>query len=173
MKHGYRLVPLALVALLAGCGQQATLEQAALEMTQKAEEKGAEPANRKADDTLDTAEESTSSVASRHTAMTSLDWHGAYQGVTPCADCEGIDTTLTLNQDKTYQLTRTYLGKSAEAFQQEGTFSWDKTGRVVILEGLTHGPDQFFVAENRVIMQDMEGDMIEGELADRYVLKKQ
>ena len=29
-----------------------------------------------------------------------LDWDGTYKGVTPCADCEGIETTVTLNRIK-------------------------------------------------------------------------
>ncbi len=50
----------------------------------------------------------------------SLDWAGEYKGVVPCADCEGIETSLTLNMDQSYQLSTIYLGKDATAFKQQG-----------------------------------------------------
>ena len=43
--------------------------------------------------------ESTSSAvkesAYADTSKTSLDWNGEYQGLLPCADCEGIEIKLT------------------------------------------------------------------------------
>ena len=36
---------------------------------------------------------------------------GIYKGVLPCADCAGIETTLQLNSDGTYDLTQNYSGK--------------------------------------------------------------
>ncbi|MFX6794395.1 copper resistance protein NlpE N-terminal domain-containing protein, partial [Acinetobacter baumannii] len=49
-------------------------------------------------------------VDTAHTAENSLDWDGKYKGTLPCADCEGIKTELELKDDKTYELTETYLG---------------------------------------------------------------
>jgi uncharacterized lipoprotein NlpE involved in copper resistance len=34
-----------------------------------------------------------------HTSQTSLDWDGSYAGVVPCADCAGIETFITINED--------------------------------------------------------------------------
>ena|SRR5690554_8196743 len=50
--------------------------------------------------------------ADHHTAQNSLDWQGTYSGVLPCADCSGMETQLTLNEDHTYVLTDTYLGET-------------------------------------------------------------
>lgn len=36
---------------------------------------------------------------------------GIYSGLLPCADCAGIETTLQLNTDGTYDLTQNYSGK--------------------------------------------------------------
>ena len=36
-----------------------------------------------------------------HNSQNSLDWAGVYQGILPCADCEGFDTVITLNWDET------------------------------------------------------------------------
>ena len=35
-----------------------------------------------------------------HNAENSLDIAGVYKGVLPCADCEGIETTIVLKDDK-------------------------------------------------------------------------
>ncbi len=107
------------------------------------------------------------------TASVSLDWWGTYQGVVPCADCEGIATTLILNQDNTYVLRVSYLGKGdGNMTEVSGPWRW-KTGNIAILNGETFGPDQFFVSEGYVVQLDMEGNRITGDLADKYILKKQ
>ena len=35
-----------------------------------------------------------------------------YHGILPCADCSGLDTTLTLSPDNTYSLSEVYQGKN-------------------------------------------------------------
>ena len=37
-------------------------------------------------------------VTTGDNSKTSVDWVGKYEGTLPCADCEGIKTTLTLNK---------------------------------------------------------------------------
>jgi hypothetical protein len=36
---------------------------------------------------------------------------GVYRGTLPCADCAGIETTLTLRRDGTFTLSRQYQGR--------------------------------------------------------------
>lgn len=108
---------------------------------------------------------------SEHNARISLDWAGSYVGVIPCADCEGIQTEVTLNADSSYQLSQLYLGKAADAFVSQGTFSWSDSGSIVLLESAQ--PVQFFVGENQLFMLDPQGKRITGELAGRYRLQKQ
>lgn len=106
-------------------------------------------------------------------SMTSLDWNGTYSGIVPCADCEGIETTLTLNNDLTYTIVTNYLGRN-DALEEtfNGTFRWDETGSKVILEGVIYAPNQFKVGENRIWQLDRKGEMITGDLADHYILTK-
>lgn len=108
-----------------------------------------------------------------HNARTSLDYKGTYEGTTPCADCEGIKTTLVLN-DNTYTLTTQYLGKNEiDVFEEKGTYRW-LDGSIIILEG-PNGRDnetQYFIGENFVKMLDLNGNAITGEFADMYILKK-
>ena len=108
-----------------------------------------------------------------HTSANSLDWAGEYKGVVPCADCEGIDTSLTLNMDKSYQLSTVYLGKNATPFKQQGQFEWDATGSVIRLLNQKDGPALYKVGENQLIQLDMQGQQITGNLAGHYKLQKQ
>lgn len=121
------------------------------------------------DSTLSTENKTTSDG---HNARTSLDWNGTYKGVLPCADCEGIQTELTLNQDMSFVLKKNYMGKDTKFPQDKGTFQWDSTGSKVELIGLKDQPNTYFVGENKLIQLDMEGKEITGTLADKYVLKK-
>lgn len=106
-------------------------------------------------------------------AQQSLDWNGSYKGVLPCASCEGIETVLVLNADKTYQLSEKYLGKGDEKpFESKGKFEFDQTGNVITLES-TDGKRQYFVSENHVIALNPEGKINQGNLAKHYELQKQ
>ncbi|HUH34690.1 MAG TPA: copper resistance protein NlpE [Moheibacter sp.] len=110
-----------------------------------------------------------------HTSEIALDWDGTYSGTLPCADCEGIKTELTLNSDKTFELTHEYLGKRDVAVDTlRGNFSWAADGNNIELEGLKPGEASPFykVEENRIRHLDMEGNPITGPLAENYVLSK-
>lgn len=122
-------------------------------------------------------EEASTAENTRYTgdnSATSLDWNGTYKGTVPCASCEGIETTLTLNVDLTYKLSTHYFGRN-DALEEDdmGTFSWDETGSIITLEKVSNGPTQYKVGENRLWQLDMKGNMITGALADHYILTKQ
>lgn len=109
-----------------------------------------------------------------HNSMISLDWSGTYHGVVPCADCEGVDSKITLNDDLTYQTERIYIGKSDQAFRNEGTFTWSEDGSRIRLNDLNPSdtPALYQVGENRLFQLGMDGNRIEGRLADQYILTK-
>ncbi|WP_197412069.1 copper resistance protein NlpE [Rheinheimera sp. EpRS3] len=121
-------------------------------------------------DNSEPAQNVTQPADTTHNARTSLDWAGTYQGMLPCADCEAINTTVTLHADGSYQLERVYVGKSAQVFTEQGVFNWSDIGSTILLEA--EQPVQFFVAENQLFMLDKQGKRIEGELAARYRLQK-
>ena len=107
------------------------------------------------------------------TAEVSLDWDGDYEGVLPCADCEGIKTELELKKDKTYELTEEYLGKSGgKKFEVKGSFTFDATNSSLIVLDQSADGRKFFVGENAVYARDQSGAEITGSLADKYVLNK-
>ncbi len=112
-------------------------------------------------------------IIDEHNSQNSLDWAGVYEGTTPCASCVGIETVLELRSDDTFSISQRYIGKQPEgqSFDDAGSFTWDDTGSIITLEA-QGSVIQFRVGENQVIMLDMAGNIISGELADFYVLKK-
>jgi copper homeostasis protein (lipoprotein) len=105
-------------------------------------------------------------------SMVSLDWNGTYTGTLPCADCEGIETRLTLNLDKTFILKTKYLGQRDSFQEKTGIFTWNTAGNTIILQGISNAPYQYLVGENVLFQLDMSGKKITGNLADKYQLKK-
>lgn len=107
-----------------------------------------------------------------HNSRNALDWPGTYSGVTPCADCGGIRTTIRLQADGTFLRERVYVGKSDGPIRDSGTFSWNDAGSAVTLDSESGEAQQYQVGENRLFHLDQSGQRITGELADRYVLEK-
>jgi len=101
-----------------------------------------------------------------------LDWSGTYTGTIPCADCEGIETTVTLRADGTFASERIYLGKSDKPVRSTGTFTRDSTGRVVRLESGSDSAQQYLVGEDRLFHLDGNGNRISGNISEHYILKK-
>ncbi len=104
-------------------------------------------------------------------SMTSVDWPGTYQGILPCADCEGIKTQLLIGKDLNYILKTQYLGKGDSVLQEKGKFGWDKTGSKITLDNANKQIYQ--VGENRIFHLDKEGNRITGSLADKYIMEKE
>lgn len=106
------------------------------------------------------------------TSATSLDWHGAYEGVVPWVGGMEYRTRLTLRPDHSYTLELTQLGEGQGTAVTEGSFAWASDGSTVFLNDVTEGPNRYFLGEGFMAQLDLEGQRITGELAERYVLKK-
>lgn len=105
-------------------------------------------------------------------SRTSLDWAGTYKGTTPCADCGGIQTVVTLYPDERYRRNMTYLGKSDEAVVDTGVFEWNEQGSGVTLISESGASQAYRVGENVLFHLDAEGKRIMGELEEMYKLYK-
>lgn len=104
------------------------------------------------------------------TSMTSLDWAGTYEGILPCADCEGIKTVISISEDNTYVAKEIYEGKKDSLFESKGTFKWDENGQKITFSDSKRAP--YFVGENTLTHLDSNGNKVSGDLAERYILKK-
>lgn len=105
-----------------------------------------------------------------HNAENSLDYEGTYKGVFPAADCPGIETTLTLNPDKTFSLHSVYIDRDS-SFDEKGTYTLKDNLLTLNEEG---GELSYYkVGENHLRKLTMDKQEITGELADHYVLNKE
>lgn len=102
----------------------------------------------------------------------SLDWEGTYRGILPCADCQGIETTVTLDKNGTCLIRSRYLAKSDRIFSEACTFVWDREGRTIAVSAKESASRRYLVGENMLVQLDMQGKRITGLLADKYVLGK-
>jgi len=116
--------------------------------------------------------EATSTLPIGDNAQNALDWNGTYKGLTPCADCEGIETELTLNLDHSYILKTNYKGKEMNNFEEKGNFKWDETGSKITLDYPKENPYGYFVGENTLTELDGEGKKIKGPNEEFYLLNK-
>ncbi|MDR2718937.1 MAG: copper resistance protein NlpE [Treponema sp.] len=105
----------------------------------------------------------------------SSDWAGIYTGVIPAADAEGINVRITLKTNETYTVEYQYIGKSNDVFTNTGTFNWNTEKNTVILVTEREGdfPKYYKLGKNTLTQLDMAGNIITGEFADNYILKKQ
>jgi heat shock protein HslJ len=103
-----------------------------------------------------------------HTSRNALDWAGAYRGVLPCADCQGIETVVVLRSDGSYAAYSKYIGKGDDVSSREGRFTWNVAGNTVALEDGA----QYFVGEGQLARLASDGSRVTGALADRYILAK-
>lgn len=111
--------------------------------------------------------------AEKHNAKNSLDYVGTYKGILPCADCQGLETEIAINENNTYTIKTKYQGKGDKVYLQKGTFSWNSKGTIIILKDVKNAPNQYFVGENTLTQLDMSGQKNKGSLADEYILSKQ
>ena len=88
----------------------------------------------------------------------------SWRGVIPCADCEGIETSLFLGKDGTWVMNDHYQGVNREpsSFGSYGT--WARTADKLVLTD-SHGEKSFYRAKgDKLEMLDREGNPIDSKL---------
>ncbi|PID95307.1 MAG: copper resistance protein NlpE [Bacteroidetes bacterium] len=100
-------------------------------------------------------------------------WIGTYKGVLPCADCEGIETTITLHKNLTFEKKQTYLKNGDDLIvETSGKFRWNKGQKLILLKEEKE-TFQYRLGENQLTFLNSEGEAVTGELAPYYILKKE
>ena len=104
------------------------------------------------------------------------DWvkaKGTYEGILPAADCEGIRTALTLNNDNTYVLRSEYIGEKDAIFESKGSYHFIN-GRLMELAQSSSNEKSYYkiLDGSKVMLSDKEGTVNQGVLAEYYILKK-
>lgn len=106
-----------------------------------------------------------------HSSKEVLDWQGIYRGTLPCSDCNGIFITLEINKNNTYKITLESIGKSTKE-ESTGNFDWDKSGKIITIKDSHIGTQSYLVGENKIWVLDEDKKVIEGDLAESYILTK-
>ena len=84
---------------------------------------------------------------------------GEFSGKLPCADCPGIETKLTLNEDGSFLLDETYLEKKDGQFNAKGSYEVSEDGAfVTIKEEGNDKPRVFLVEEDAAYLVEKVGD---------------
>lgn len=87
---------------------------------------------------------------------------GIYHGTLPCADCSGIQQTLTLNNDDSYVMERVYMGKGdGTPYTDRGTYRIENER--VILSGITDAPSDYKIHEGSLEQMDMSGNKVDSD----------
>ncbi len=81
----------------------------------------------------------------------------------------GINMTLTIKKDKTFELISEYIDRQDATFKEYGTYSVE--GNIITL---INGEDKQYykVGENTLTALNQDKQAITGELADHYILHK-
>lgn len=173
MKFSFPL--LALLALgLGACQTKTTAEQTRDSTVMDVDATAPEASGAQPDTMNDPAVVSTSASAS--TVPSAADrmrqLAGTYEGTLPCADCEGIRTSLTLDAGGTYTLQREYLGKAdRKPVRDEGRWQADSTG-VTLLGNTAVDNTRYRATDARTLkMLGRDGREIESKLNYSLVKK--
>ncbi|USL96343.1 copper resistance protein NlpE N-terminal domain-containing protein [Riemerella anatipestifer] len=95
-----------------------------------------------------------------------------YQGIIPCADCDGIFTTITLAPDQTFDKTDYYLGKN-EYFTEEGSYTVDASTGIYALSSNNDKATQHYQREEgKLVLLNDKKEKNTGANAHTYELEQ-
>jgi len=100
----------------------------------------------------------------------------SYSGILPCADCQGIETSIVLSSDGSFSKHLLYIGrksKGAGSNEFSATGKWMLHGMdTVHLTDVKDEPSLYIRTDSSLIQLDLSGKRITGKLAGKYELKK-
>lgn len=102
----------------------------------------------------------------------SVEVFGTYEGTLPAADCEGIETSLTINSDSTYTLQSEYIGVDDGKFLVSGVYNLIDGELLELITPSSGDKTYYKIVADGVMLSDSLGTENQGELAKHYVLKK-
>lgn len=92
-------------------------------------------------------------------------WEGEYKGIFPCEDCDGIETSLTLNFDNSFVQISHYIGKGGP-YESKGSFEFDEDKQQFMLSYEDGSQALYKLSEYSIILLDeSENEMDEYRLS--------
>lgn len=118
--------------------------------------------------TANTASESTSIDSTQVTRTVS----GMYEGVLPCADCPGIETSLAFNNDATVSKTILYQDRDKTSETEKG--NWKLNGPYVEVTFADNQKEFYLIkTDSTIAVLDQDKKEVQSELASHYILSKE
>ena len=101
-------------------------------------------------------------------------FRGVFYGFTPCADCMGIKTTLSLKQNNTYLLVTQPARETSREYYEKGKYTWnDQTNIVTLTPRKSEDIRQYSIENEETLIELNEnGKRFTGEEAKRYILRR-
>lgn len=93
---------------------------------------------------------------------------GAYQGMFPCKDCEGIQNTIIFSSDKTYSREEKSWGSPARPYHAKG--KWDRRDNRIVLYANGKPELKFKYGKNMLVNVESNGNRISD--SSKYILTK-
>jgi copper homeostasis protein (lipoprotein) len=98
---------------------------------------------------------------------------GTFSGTLPCADCPGIDTTISLKPDGTYTVHEAYQGKP-NGFDGDGTWTAEENGQRVRLDPNSKSEqDHLFAVKSSDEIESLDTEGKPLSTATPHVLKRE
>jgi uncharacterized lipoprotein NlpE involved in copper resistance len=79
-----------------------------------------------------------------------------FEGILPCADCNGIKRNILLNADHTFLMESIYLGKAGHPFKEKGTYTVSENFLILSIEA----PNKYSIGEGYIEQMDVNGNRI-------------
>ncbi len=95
---------------------------------------------------------------------------GTFYGIIPCADCNGIETYIELNANKTGMIQEKYLGKEDKV--SIASIRWQMKQNIVTLYENETQKGSYQFSNSQLKKLDINGKPIKGSLASKYILLK-
>ncbi|WP_291855787.1 META domain-containing protein [Marinilabilia sp.] len=99
------------------------------------------------------------------------DMTGVYTGLLPCIDCPGIETTITVNPDNSYEISQVYTEKDSVPFISSGLIKKSEKENIWVFKSRYN--ETFYQFEDSVLrMLNNNQQEVDELLEQHYILKK-
>ncbi|MDO4695729.1 copper resistance protein NlpE [Porphyromonas sp.] len=98
-------------------------------------------------------------------------WVGTYEGVLPTASGEGVKVTISLNEDNTFASKEEYINADT-VVDASGVIEWAEDGVKFTLVEESGEKKMYLLGEGTITVLNADGAVVEGEMADMYILRK-
>lgn len=102
---------------------------------------------------------------------------GTYTGTLPCADCEGIETTIVINKDGSFKKSDQYITKKdieQSLFKDKGMIDWNpKDSIITLISTVEVSKLEYKVGKDEINALNIDGNEVTGQLADKFTLTKE